>query len=306
MSVETTPEHRDDRAPKAAPASRPSLMQRFGLSFNQIEWGQTLLIAFVMAVTWCALFLGNSMLQIFAGIIPVLAGLFLGRRVKGDYLGHGLILGFAGFGFGLIAVITYGLLAQVGVVPMPVLQLDAAAPPTQQPTLGSMLFFYVTFALFALVPFPAFGTVMAGRAEERNRQTQREQAERGGNLEKPGVIRTLDDLQGLSLPQLGSFVLSLYRKKGFEFKDYHFVDKDRHLDLDLTYAGEPYVVRLAVADKVARGSIESLLQDLKRRAIGKGVVVASTEFTPDALKAGKDRKGLVLIDGQTLFEMAEL
>jgi hypothetical protein len=304
MSVDTTPEQRDERSPEAAPAPRPSLAQRIGLSFNQIEWGQTLLIALVMAVTWCALFLGSGALQVLAGIIPVMAGLFLGRRVKGDYLGHGLILGFGGFVFGLITVLTYGLLAQAGVVSMPALQLSPSATPAPG-SLLDLLAFYVTFSFFALIPFPAFGTVMAGRAEERNRQTQHEISERGGSLEKAGVVRTLSDLQGLSLPQFGSFVVTLYRKKGFEFNDYRFVDKDRHLDLDLTYEGERYVLRLAVTDKVARGSIESLVQDMKRRGIGKGVVITSTEFALDALKAGKDRKNLVLIDGQTLFDISE-
>ncbi|NTU82420.1 MAG: restriction endonuclease [Chloroflexales bacterium] len=309
MRVDTTPEQREERKPEAAPgqapkAPRPTLGQRIGLSFRQIEWGQTLLIALVMALAWCALFLGSSMLQILAGIVPVMAGLFLGRRVKGDYLAHGLVLGLAGFTFGLVFVVGYGLLGQVGIVPLPTLQLSANAAPAP-PTLSGLLFFYTTFSLFALIPFPAFGTVMAGRAEERNRQTQREIDERGGRLEKPGVVRTLSDLQGLSLPQLGSFVISLYRKKGFEFKDYHFIDKDKHLDLELTYEGESYTLRLTVADKVGRGTIESLVQDMKRRAIGKGVVIASTEFTPDALKAGKDRKNLVLIDGQTLFDISE-
>jgi hypothetical protein len=309
MSVDTTPEQREERTPEAASdrtteARRPGIGQRLGLSFNHIEWGQTLLIALAMSVTWCALFLGSNVLQILAGIVPVMAGLFLGRRVKGDYLGHGLVLGFAGFLFGLVVVVVYGLLGQAGILPLPTLQLSAGAAPGPA-SLPDLFFFYITFSVFALIPFPAFGTVMAGRAEERNRQTQRDIAERGGRLEKAGVVRTLEDLRGLSLPQLGSFAISLYRKKGFEFKDYHFVDKDKHLDLELTYEGEAYLMRLAVADKVARGTVESLTQEMKRRGVGKGVVIASTEFAPDALKAGKDRRNLVLIDGQTLFEISE-
>jgi restriction endonuclease Mrr len=45
---------------------------------------------------------------------------------------------------------------------------------------------------------------------------------------------------------------------------------------------------------------------MRRRALTKGVVITSTEFTVDALKAGKERRNLVLIDGQTLFEIAEV
>lgn len=316
MSVDTTPEQRDKGPgePKetkasaegaAAPAAaRESVAQRLGLSFDKIEWRQTLLIALGMAAAWCLFFLGPSLLQILAGIVPVMAGLYLGRRVKGDWLGHGLVLGFAGFLFGLIIVGVYGALGQAGVVPMPALQLQADAPAAPA-TIQDLIFFYTTFSLFALIPFPAFGTVMAGRAEQRNRQLQQEVADRGGRLEKPGVVRTVEDLRGLSLPQLGSYVVSLYRKKGFEFKDYRFIDKDKHLDLELTYEGEVYLLRLTVADKVRPGTVESLVQDMKRRGIAKGVAITSTEYTPDATKAATGRRNLVAIDGQTLFDMAE-
>ncbi|GAB4429389.1 MAG: restriction endonuclease [Chloroflexi bacterium OHK40] len=306
MSVDTTPEQREQpEAPAEQPrAPREPLARRLGLSFAQVEWRLTLLVALLMALAWCTFFLGPSLLQILAGIVPVMAGLYLGRRVKGDWLAHGLVLGVAGFAFGLIAVLIYGSLGQAGVLPMPELQLQPDTPPARA-TLQDLLFFYTTFSLFALIPFPAFGTVMAGRAEQRNRQLREEVAERGGRLERPGVVRTLDDLQGLSLPQLGSYVANLYRKQGFEFKDYRFVDKDKHLDLEFDYEGERYLLRLTVADKVRPGTIESLVQDMKRRGIPKGVAITSTEYTPDALKAAASKRQLVAIDGQTLFEMAE-
>jgi hypothetical protein len=315
MSVDTTPEQRDKGPgePKehkaaaesqAAPEAREPLAKRLGLSFNQIEWRLTLLIALAMAAAWCLFFLGPSLLQILAGIVPVMAGLYLGRRVKGDWLGHGLVLGVAGFFFGLVIVVVYGALGQAGIVSMPALQLQPGAA-TAPATLRDLILVYATFSMFALIPFPAFGTVMAGRAEQRNRQLQQDVAERGGRLERPGVVRTLDDLQGLSLPQLGSYVVSLFRKKGFEFKDYRFVDKDKHLDLELIYEGETYLLRLAVADKVRPGTIESLVQDMKRRGIPKGVAITSTEYTPDAAKAAAAKRNLVAIDGQTLFDMAE-
>jgi hypothetical protein len=158
---------------------------------------------------------------------------------------------------------------------------------------------------FSLIPFPAFGTVMAGRTEQRNQQLQQEVTERGGRLERASVVRTLDDLRGLSLPQFGSFVSNLYRKKGFEFKDYRFIDKDKHLDLEMSYEDELYLMRLTVADKVPSGTIQSLVQDMKKRGVAKGLVITSTEFTPDAAKSGRDRKNLVLIDGPTLFDISE-
>jgi hypothetical protein len=304
MSVDTTPEQREQKTAEQNPPPREPFAKRLGLSFDQIQWRLTLLIALGMAVAWCLFFLGPSLLQILAGIVPVMAGLYLGRRVKTDYLGHGLVLGGAGFAFGLLIMLAYGALGQAGVVPMPVLQLqpNAAAAPA---SLQELIFFYTTFSLFALIPFPAFGTVMAARTEQRNRQLQADIAERGGRLQRPGVVRTLEDLQGLSLPQLGSYVASLYRKKGFEFKDYRFVDKDKHLDLELSYADELYLLRLTVADKVTPGTIQSLVQDMKRRGIPKGVAIASTEFTPEAHKAAAGRPNILAIDGSTLFDMAE-
>jgi len=303
MSVDTSPEQRNQGG--AGMSTKLSLGQRLSNEFRQVEWGLTLLLAAGMALVWCLLFLGSSILQVLAGIVPVMVGLFLGRRVKGAWLTHGLMLGLSGFLFGLILVVIYGLVGQNGLVPMPVLQLSADAPPTTA-SLSELLFFYTTFSLFALIPFPAFGTVMAGRAEQRNRQLKQEVSERGGRLERPGVVRTLSDLQGLSLPQLGSFVLNLYRKKGFTFKDYRFIDKDKHLDLEFSYEDEIYLLRLSVADTVRPGTIESLVQEMRRRAVTKGVVITSTTFTTDALKAGKERRNLVLIDGQTLFDIAEV
>ncbi|NJN16264.1 MAG: restriction endonuclease [Oscillochloris sp.] len=313
MSVDTTPEREKD-APEASSKAnthdttpsepRVPLTTRISQSLAAVEWNVTLITALVMATTWCVLFLAANILQILAGVVPVMAGLFLGRRVKGNYLAHGLILGSAGFVFGLILVLIYGGLGQAGVVPLPELQLQADSAP-EPAGAGDLLFIYVTFSVFALIPFPAFGTVMAGRAEERNRQLRREVEDRGGRLERPNVVRTLEDLQGLSLPQLGSYVSNLYRKKGFEFKDYRFVDKDKHLDLELEYNNERYLLRLSVADKVRPGTLESLVQDMKRRGIPKAVAITSTEFTPDAVKSAANRKNVIAIDGVTLFAMAE-
>lgn len=314
MSVDTTPEQREKDAPAASqertgePSAsaepRRPLSERLGLSFRDLEWGRTALVALLMAVIWCALFLGASVLQILAGVVPVMAGLYLGRTVKGNYLGHGITLGLLGFIFGLLLVLGYGGLISAGIAPAPILQLEPDTPPGPA-SVDQLLFIYSTFSVFALIPFPAFGTVMAGRAEERNRQLRQEIAERGGQLQRPGVVRTLEDLQGLSLPQLGSFVANLYKKKGFTFKDYRFIDKDKHLDIILEYNDEPYLLRLSVADKVRPGTLESLSQEMKRKGINKGVAITSTEFTPDAAKAAANKRNIVAIDGQTLFDMSE-
>jgi hypothetical protein len=306
MSVETQPEQRQEvTTPEATETPvRPPLMQRINTSFGNVEWRITVVVALLMAITWCALFLANNILQILAGVVPVMAGLYLGRRVKGDYLAHGIALGLVGFLVGLVVISVYGTLGDAGVVPMPEIALESNQAP-QPATFNDLIFLYTTFSLFALIPFPAFGVVMAGRSEERNRQLREEVARRGGRLDRPGVVRTLEDLQGLSLPQFGSYVSALYRKKGFEFKDYRFIDKDKHLDLEMQYNGDLFLMRLSVADKVRPGTVESLVQEMRRREITKGVVITSTEFTPDARKAADARRTLVAIDGATLFTIAE-
>jgi hypothetical protein len=295
-----THEHTENQP---APPARPSLLVRFGLALKEIEWKITVLTAFLMSAGWCILFLSPSILQILAGIVPVTAGLFLGRRVKRQLLLHGLILGGSGFLFGAVIVTGYGALADAGVVDHPQTQ----GPQGEIVTLSSteLALFYLSFSTFAMIPFPAFGTVMSGRAEERQREMKKQIEERGGRLEKPTVVRTLEDLQGLSLPQFGTYVSNLFKKKGFTFNDYRFLDKDKHLDMELFYQGETYLLRLSVADKVRPGTVESLLQDMRRREIPKGLVITSTDFTPDAVKSAKGKRNLVLIDGQTLFDIAE-
>ena len=67
---------------------------------------------------------------------------------------------------------------------------------------------------------------------------------------------------------------------------------------------ELYHMRLSVADKVGTGTIESLNQEMKRESCRKGLVIASTEFMPSAAKSAKGRP-IVLIDGETLYQMSE-
>ncbi|NTV64526.1 MAG: restriction endonuclease [Oscillochloris sp.] len=305
MSVDTSPEQRGNQKKPTSDSPRPSWVQRTLAAVAAVKWGDVLLVALLMAVAWCGLFMATPMLQILAGIVPVLAGLYLGKRVKGNYLANGIMLGLSGFLFGLIIVVIYGMLIQSG-APVPQPQLGTQSNQTTVITgVGDLVAIYFLYSLFALLPFPAFGTVMAGRTDERNRELSKEVDERGGRLERPGVIRTLEDLRGLSLPQFGSYVSNLYKKKGFTFGDYRFIDKDKHLDLEMDYNGEHYLMRLSVADKVRAGTVESLIQDMRRRNIPKGLVLTSTEFMPDTIKAASGRKNLIIIDGQTLFEIAE-
>jgi hypothetical protein len=285
-------------------ASRPSLLARLRTGLAETRWGVISITAVLMAVGWCVLFLSGPWLQILAGIVPVTGGLFVGRRVKEHLLLHGLLLGLIGFVIGGLIIVAYGLLGDAGVVGMPLI----ADPETGTPapaTFDQLIALYLSVGTMAMIPFPAFGTVMAGRSEQRNRELREQMERRGGRLEKPNTVRTLEDLRGLSLPQFGTYVRSLFQRNGFGFEDYRFIDKDKHLDLELSYQDEHYLLRLSVADKVRPGTVETLAQDMRRQHIPKGMVITSTEFTPDAEKSGKGRKNMLLVDGETLFEMAE-
>jgi hypothetical protein len=274
--------------------------------FPQLRWGLVLLLGIVSGVLMPLSVSQSGPLSLLAGIVPVGAGLIIGRRVRGYY-------GLHGFMTGVIAAVLSLIIINVVIFYTPLgasLQQATASSAVASggtatiPSLESIAWQLSSFIPFSLLTFCTFGAVMSGRTEERNRAMREEVESRGGRMEKPGTIRTVEDLRGLSLPQLGSYVTALFKKNGFQFKDYRFLDKDKHLDVWMEYEEEVWHFRLTVQDKVSPGTIESLVQDMRREGTQKGVVVTSTEFTPSAQKSAKGRS-VVLIDGPTLYQMAE-
>lgn len=280
---------------RTGPISR--VRQEISTGMRELQWGPVLLYGLGAGLLMPVSMLQQGVLAFVAGIVPVGVGLLLARSVRGHYALHGFMAGAIG------ALVSGGLLA--GLIFFT--QFGAQAGAGLGTGAGSLLQVWAatsSFIGFSLLAFCTFGASTAGRIEERNRATREEVRARGGSLERPGVIRTADDIRGLSLPQFGSYVNALFKKKGFTFKDYRFIDKDKHLDLWLEHEGEPWHLRLTVADKVSTGTVEGLLQEMKREGCQRGVVVTSTEFNPTAVKAAKGRP-VVLIDGETLYEIAE-
>jgi len=275
------------------------LRQEVRVGLRELQWREVLLFGVLSGALMSLSFLQGSALSIVAGIVPVGTGLLLGRRVKSHYALHGFVTGLIGgvVGATLLAVLIF-------LTPLGAAMQSSLGPAASTFSLLNVWAQLAGFTAFSLIAFCTFGTGMAGRTEERNRKTRNEVDTRGGRLEKPGVIRSADDIRGLSLPQLGTYVSTLFKKQGFAFKDYRFIDKDKHLDLWMEHEGEPYHMRLSVADKVSTGTIESLNQEMKREGIRKGLVITSTEFMPNAAKSAKGRT-IVLIDGETLFQMSE-
>jgi len=231
-----------------------------------------------------------------AGIVPVGVGLLLARNVPGHYALHGFLTGALASLMAAATLWFFIFQTQFGVNGAGM--VEPGTPPWDAWMVLSGFF------SFSLIVFCTFGASTAGRIEERNRALREEIKQRGGALERPGAIREPDDIRGLSLPQLGYYVNNLFKKQGFTFKDYRFLHKDKYLDIWMEYKEEPWHLRLSVADKVAPGAVESLIQEMKREGCSKGVVITSTEFTPGAIKAAKDRP-VVLIDGATLYQIAE-
>jgi len=305
MGIDTS--DRREGAASEGPAAGPlaQLRESFTSGLRELQWGPVLLFGVLCGVLmpFSVLQGTGNVLSFFTGLIPVGTGLLLGRRIKGRYTLHGFFTGLIGAVISLLGTFVLVFLTPLGAAIAQ--QAVQQGVSTTLITPQSLFLQFGGLSAFALLVFVTFGTSIAGRTEERNRALREELDRRGGRLERPNTIRTLEDLRGLSLPQLGSYVRSLFEKQGFRFKDYRFIDKDKHLDMWMEHEGEVWHLRLSVADKVSTGTIESLNQELRREGRRKGVVITSTEFQPGALKAGKGRRTIVLIDGPTLFEIAE-
>ncbi|GAB4189564.1 MAG: restriction endonuclease [Roseiflexaceae bacterium] len=312
MGVDTT-ERRDPREVESSSAAGDAAQQGvFGrlttsltTGLRELKWQPVLLFGVLSGILMSFSILQGTgnILGFFTGLVPVGAGLLIGRRVKAHHGLHGFVTGLIG-----AAVSVIGIYVLLFLTPLGTDLINQAASQGISPELATPQNLLVQFAglsAFSLITFVSFGASISGRTEQRNQQLRAELERRGGRLERPSAVRTLEDLRGLSLPQFGSYVRNLFQKHGFQFKDYRFIDKDKHLDLWMEHEGEVWHLRLTVADKVNPGSIEGLNQELRREGLRKGVVVTSTEFTPSALKSGKNHRSLVLIDGPTLYEIAE-
>ncbi len=290
-------------AAPATPAAQPGrvalLIQSLKTGFRELSWAPVLLLGVLSGILMPLTLATGGFLSFFAGLVPVGAGLIIARRVKGHYTHHGFMVGLIG---AIVALVFLAVL--LFLTPFGAASSASFVSQGSPLTLPDIYLQLASFIGLSLLAFSTFGASMAGRSEQRNRELREQIAERGGRLERVSAVRSEDDLRGLSLPQLGWYVSTLFKKQGFQFKDYRFIDKDKHLDLWMEHDGEIWHIRMTVADKVQPGTIEGLYQQMKAEGCRKGVVVTSTEFTPSAVKSAKGRP-IVLVDGPTLFEIAE-
>ena len=290
------------KTPETAPRGIGAAIANVRSGITTLDWRIIALIGIIAGIAMPVVLTSGDLFQLLAGVVPVGAGLIIGRRVKSHYTLNGFFVGLIATIVGLITL--YILLFYTPIGATLEQRLLAQGQPAQLANPTAQYAQLSGFVAFALLIFCTFGASMSGRTEERNRAVREEVAARGGQLERAPVVREASDIRGMSLPQFGSYVNNLWKKQGFTFKNYRFIDKDKHLDLWMEREGEPWHLRLTVADKVSNGTVEGLYQDMKREGYKKGVVVTSTEFAPSALKAAKDRP-IVLVDGPTLYEIAE-
>jgi hypothetical protein len=251
-----------------------------GQVLRELNWRLLLLFGVGGGVFWTLLLTQQNTLTFLAGLLPVAGGIIVGRRVKQHVGWHAGLLSVITV---IAALVTTALIASSGVVP------------------PEFILQVVSLGLIALLPFPAFGVITANRSEQRNELLRAERARRGGRLEKPGRVKSIDELRSLSLPQLGGYVSDLFRKHDFTIQDFTF-DKDNYLEFAMTHDDQPWVVRVTVDEKVKQGIVLQFVQRLRAEGLPRGVLITSMDFQDAAVRWAKDRP-VALIDGPTLLSM---
>ncbi len=272
---------------------------------SPIAWKQTILVGLLTGLAWSAiLFLpivfGNESLQnlsLLAGIAPVIGGIYLGRRLQDRALVHGLLLA------------VFAVIAALAVATPIILTADTAFLAGAQPPAGTAITKSGTFVslltlmLITLVPFPIYGTIISVRNKQRLNQYKEEANRRGGQLQRPGRIANLDDLQALPLPKFGSWVAQLFKNNGFLLDDYEFTKDVVDLHMTRKEHNEKWLVRCTVADAIKPGMAQQLAQDMRDGNWQKGIVATSTVVQEGTRKWLKGRNTIEALDGETLMDM---
>ncbi|MBA3468026.1 MAG: TIGR04086 family membrane protein [Herpetosiphonaceae bacterium] len=268
-----------------------------------IQWRLTALVGVATGLAWTLILLfAPQTAQLIVGIAPVFGGIYLGRKVSDRGLTHGFLMAL--FAVATAAVIVGALALVAPSVLLEMVALSVDQPDGMNPTLMGVLVSIGMMMLITLVPFPIYGAMLSVRNKKRAQEFQKEANTRGGQLQRPGRIVNLDDLQALPLPKFGSWVVQLFKNNGFVLDDYQF-DKDVvDLKMHRTEPEEKWLVRCTVADAIKPGMAQELVQDLRESEdFTKGVVVTSTKVLDSTRKWTKTRPNIEVLDGETLMDM---
>lgn len=263
---------------------------------SPILWRQTALVGALTGVAWTLILLfAPETLKLMAGIAPVIGGIYLGRKVKDRSFTHGLLMSLFAVAAALVIVAPTVLTQTIN---LPTDTKTGAAPSTFATFISISMMMLIT-----LVPFPIYGVMLSVRNQKRMQEVRKETDTRGGQLQRPGRVQNLDDLQALPLPKFASWVAQLFKNNGFVLNDYQF-DKDVvDLKFRRTDPEEQWLVRCTVADAIKPGLAQELAQDLRDSEFVKGVVATSTTVQEGTRKWAKGRPNVEVLDGATLMEM---
>lgn len=266
-----------------------------------IAWRMVIMAGLLTGAAWAAILLAPiGQLKLAAGIAPVIGGIWLGRRIKERGFTHGLLMSL----FAVIAaliIFTPILLFTDFSSPMEAPAAAGAAPVTQ--TKAEAFVSLLSLMLITLVPFPIYGVMLSSRNQKKMADFKQEMEKRGGQLQRPGRIVNLDDLQAQNLPKFASWTGSLFKRNGFTMDDYKFGKDVIDLYLTRTANEEKWLVRCTVADAVKPGMAQELAQDLRGSEWVKGVLATSVGVQDAARKWAKTRRNIELLDGETLIEI---
>ena len=270
-----------------------------------IDWRLTVIAGILTGIGWALIIIfGGATIGLLAGIAPVLGGIFVGRRIKGRSFMHGVLTS-------AWATLAGALILGILIVSMPLSTLTTSLPQVDQTETGAVSYSQIAmllgmYMIISLVPFPIYGVMISYRTQERNRSYREEAERRGGNLQRPGRVTSLDDLQALPLPKFGSWIVQVFKGQGFVLEDYVF-NKDV-LDLKLQRADpeESWLVRCVTMDKVKPGMVQALAQELRdETGMQKGLVVTNYSVQDGAYKWVKSRRNIDVLDGSTLWEISQ-
>lgn len=260
-------------------------------------WRQLWIAGLLTGLVWClVIFAPFSYMIYLAGVIPIGGGIYLGRKIQGRALVHGVI-------FSLIASATALVLGSILI--FSVSAKPALNDPNQQvPTAQGNFLTLAMMVGMTLLPFPAYGTVMARRGQERTQAMRDELSARGGQLERPGRVVSIEDLESLPLPKFGSWVAQLFRNNNFKLKNYKFNKDVIDLYLERNETAELWLVRCTLSESLKPGQVQELYQDLRDNPEWhKGVIVTSLKVQDGARKSAKSRPNVEVLDGETLLEI---
>lgn len=266
-----------------------------------INWRLIVPAGLLTGVAWAAIMLiPVKNLQLLGGIAPVISGIWVGRRVKERGIAHGALLAL----FAVIAaLVIFTPILLTTDYTSPLDQPAAGAEPAPPQTLLGSFIGLGMLMLVTLIPFPIYGVFLASNNRKRTESFKQELEKRGGQLQRPGRIINLDDLQAQNLPKFASWTSSLFKRNGFTMDDYKFGKDVVDLYLTRTASEEKWLVRCTVADAVKPGMAQELAQDLRGGEWVKGVLATSVGVQDAARKWAKTRRNIELLDGETLIEM---